>query len=139
MALVSLRRCSSDVRSSVGDDFLATSGAALSFFAGCATVALATAAGAFAAGSAGLTARWLAVAGGVAGGFAGSRDAAPLGVAAARAGGPVADAGEATGATVSGALGGCAPGGAGLPLEQPAISAAKASPTMGATRIGRPS
>jgi hypothetical protein len=83
-----------------------------------------------------LTALWLAVAGGVAGGFAGSSNAPPLGVAAARAGGFGADSGEAIGATASAALGGCAPGGAGLPLEQPAISMAKASPTMGTTRIG---
>jgi hypothetical protein len=132
---VSLRRCSSDVRFSVGDAFLATSGAVLSFFAGCATGALAAAAGAFAAGGADLTALWLAVAGGATGGLAGLSAAALLGVAMAGAGGLGAGAGAGAGATVSTALGGCTPGG--LTPEQP-DSKVKASPIIDATRMGCP-
>src|SRR5438552_4750004 len=68
MALVSVSRCSSDFRSSVGV-FVATSGATLSFLGACAAGAFsgATFAGAFAPGASALAAFRVVVAGGAAG------------------------------------------------------------------------
>ena len=84
----------------------------------------------------GLTALWLAVAGGVTGALADLRAAALLGVAMAGVDGLGGGAGEGAGATASAALGGCAPGG--LTARQPEISTVKASPIIDATRMACP-
>src|SRR5438552_9357317 len=140
MALVSVSRCSSDFRSSVGV-FVATSGATLSFLGACAAGAFsgATFAGAFAPGASALAALRVVVAGGAAGAAAAaaatSLFVAPGGGVWLGDGAGLATGGAAS-ATAGGAeLCGCALGGCGLTPAQPAVTRMQSSPAIAAMRM----